>query len=71
MAIEHAKRVAGRQELATNVYIGMRMPSFQVLNEADARPWQFQEWLKSDGRWGIVVFAGDVSDEKQLGQVIT
>lgn len=41
MAIEHEERVVGKQELATDVKMGMRMPSFQVLNQADARPWQF------------------------------
>lgn len=47
------------------------MPSFQVLNQADARPWQFQEMLKSDGRWRIVVFAGDVSVSSQMERIHT
>ena len=62
-------RVIGKQELATNIKIGMRMPSFQVLNQADARPWQFQERLKSDGRWRIVVFAGDLLENAQMERV--
>jgi phenol 2-monooxygenase len=61
--------VIGRQELASNIKIGMRMPSFKVLNQSDARPWHFQERLKSDGRWRVVVFAGDVSDAKQMSRV--
>jgi phenol 2-monooxygenase len=59
-------RVVGKQHLATNIQMGMRMPSYQVLNHADARPWQFQEMLKSDGRWCIVVFAGDVTAKTQM-----
>ncbi|KAI9646374.1 hypothetical protein NHQ30_004364 [Ciborinia camelliae] len=62
-------RVLGKENLATNIKIGMRMPSFKVLNQSDARPWHFQERLKSDGRWRIVIFAGDVSDEKQMSLI--
>ncbi|TGO36641.1 hypothetical protein BHYA_0119g00310 [Botrytis hyacinthi] len=58
--------VIGKQHLATNIKIGMRMPSFKVLNQSDARPWHFQELLKSDGRWRIVVFAGDISNKIQM-----
>ncbi|PVH81063.1 hypothetical protein DL98DRAFT_560028 [Cadophora sp. DSE1049] len=70
VGLEKSKRVIGNQALAKNIKIGMRMPSFQVLNQADARPWQFQELLKSDGRWRIVVFAGDVSTAKQMERVV-
>ena len=31
-------RVVGKQEMATNIKMGMRFPSFQVLNQSDARP---------------------------------
>lgn len=62
-------RVVGKQELAANIKIGMRMPSFKVLNQSDARPWHLQERLKSDGRWRLVLFAGDVSNKKQMAQV--
>jgi phenol 2-monooxygenase len=62
-------QVVGKQNLATNIKIGMRMPSFQILNQADARPWQFQEILKSDGRWRVAVFAGDVSVSSQMERI--
>ena len=58
-------RVISKQELATEVLVGKRMPSFKVLNQADARPWHFQELLKSNGQWRLVVFAGDVKDSAQ------
>jgi phenol 2-monooxygenase (NADPH) len=64
-------RVVGKQELASKIKIGMRMPSFKVLSQSDARPWHFQERLKSDGRWRVVVFAGDVSNPKQMERVQT
>ncbi|KAG4025666.1 hypothetical protein MFRU_053g00350 [Monilinia fructicola] len=62
-------RVMSKELLASNIKIGMRMPSFKVLNQSDARPWHFQERLKSDGRWRIVIFAGDISDENQMSRI--
>jgi phenol 2-monooxygenase len=61
--------VVSRQELASEVKVGMRMPSFKVLNQADARPWHFQELLRSNGRWRVVVFAGDVLDKGQKARI--
>lgn len=49
-----------KPELATGLPLGMRFNSFKVLNQADARPWQFQERLRADGRFRVVVFAGAV-----------
>lgn len=54
-----------KQDLATGIKLGMRMPSFKVLNQSDARPWHFQELLKSNGRWRLVVFTGDILDKQQ------
>lgn len=65
----NSKRAVSKQQLATNVKLGMRMPSFKVLNQSDARPWHFQEILRSTGQWRLVVFAGDVSDKAQMGRV--
>ncbi|KAF2661904.1 hypothetical protein K491DRAFT_686881 [Lophiostoma macrostomum CBS 122681] len=53
-------RIIGTQDLAANIKMGMRFPSFKVLNQADARPWHLQEKLRSDGRFRIVLFAGNV-----------
>jgi phenol 2-monooxygenase len=54
-----------KQDLATGINVGMRMPSFKVLNQADARPWHFQELLKSNGRWRLVIFAGNITNQSQ------
>lgn len=51
------------QQLATNLTIGMRFPSAQVVRFCDAFPMQFVRALPSDGRWRIVVFAGDIRQE--------
>ncbi len=63
--VDGIDKVVGKQELASNIKLGMRFPSFQVLNQSDARPWQFGQFLKSDGRFRIIVFAGNLKDEKQ------
>ncbi|KAI5780854.1 FAD binding domain-containing protein [Geopyxis carbonaria] len=49
-----------QQALATGLPVGMRFNSFKVLNQSDARPWEFQDLMPSDGRWRLVVFAGDI-----------
>lgn len=63
------KAAISRQDLATNIKLGMRMPSFKVLNQSDARPWHFQELLKSNGSWRLVIFAGNALSEQQRNRV--
>lgn len=58
-----------KQELATGLAVGMRFNSFKVLNQADARPWHFQERLRADGRFRVVLFAGNVLDAAQKARV--
>jgi phenol 2-monooxygenase len=64
---EHSK-----QELAENLKIGMRFPSSQVVRFCDAKEMQFAKALSADGRWRIVVFAGDLNNPvgtERLGKV--
>ena len=65
--VDASHRLVSNQDLATNIKVGMRMPSFKVLNQADARPWHFQELLKSTGCWRLVVFAGDIKNGTNAG----
>lgn len=58
-------QVVGKQELASETPLGMRFPNHQVLNQADGRAWPFQQKLKSDGRFRIIVFAGNVTNPQQ------
>ncbi|KAI8720130.1 hypothetical protein NCS52_00457700 [Fusarium sp. LHS14.1] len=60
---------AKKQALATGIPVGMRFNSFKVLNQACARPYHFQERLKADGRFRIVLFAGDILDASQKARV--
>jgi phenol 2-monooxygenase len=46
--------------VAQGVKVGMRFPSAQVVRFCDAKPVQLQSVLRSDGRWRVVVFAGDL-----------
>ena len=45
------------------------MPSVKVLNQADARPWHFQELLKSNGRWRIAIFTGNILSPPQREKI--
>ncbi|KAL0932813.1 FAD monooxygenase [Colletotrichum truncatum] len=58
-----------KQALATGLPVGMRFNSFKVLNQACARPWHFQERLKADGRFRVVLFAGNILDAGQKARV--
>ena len=61
--------VLSKQELAGNIKLGIRFPSFQVLNQSDARPWQFAQWLKSDGRSSVILIAGNLANKEQWQRV--
>lgn len=50
------------QSLAANLAVGMRFPSTQVVRHCDARAMQLVKALPADGRWRMVIFAGDVRE---------
>lgn len=62
-------KIIGNQEMASNIPLGKRFPSFQVLNQSDARAWQFAHYLRSDGRFRVVLFAGNLTNREQWGRV--
>lgn len=47
-------------QLATNVTVGMRLPSSRVVRYCDSKPVQLMDSLKSDGRWRVMAFVGDL-----------
>ncbi|KAL9079455.1 MAG: hypothetical protein Q9157_001664 [Trypethelium eluteriae] len=60
------------QKLATNIVVGMRLQGAQVVRFCDAKPMQLVSALPSDGRWRIMVFAGDIRQDaasKKLNQL--
>ena len=65
------EKVVGKQEVSKAIRLGMRFPSFQVLNQSDGGPWQMSKRLRSDGRFRVILFAGDVLDSKQRERIDT
>lgn len=53
-----------QEQVASKVKVGMRFPSAQVIRFCDAKPVQLQPVCRSDGRWRVVVFAGDVTQAR-------
>ena len=49
-----------KQSLAKNLAVGMRFPSTQVVRLCDAKAMHLVQALPADGRFRIVVFAGDI-----------
>ena len=62
--------VVGKQDLAPNIKLGLRFPSAQVLNHSDSRPWHLAQFLRSDGRFRILFFAGNLQDRTQWRRVV-
>ncbi|KAF2729992.1 hypothetical protein EJ04DRAFT_474619 [Polyplosphaeria fusca] len=61
--------VVGNQHLATNIKMGMRFPSFRVLNQASAKSVEFQTRLPSDGRFRLILFAGNPFSSAQKARL--
>ncbi|KNG52437.1 phenol 2-monooxygenase [Stemphylium lycopersici] len=54
---------------AKAVTVGMRFPSAQVIRFCDCKAVQLQSVMRSDGRWRVVVFAGDLNQPEQQARV--
>ncbi|PRP79076.1 hypothetical protein PROFUN_13178 [Planoprotostelium fungivorum] len=65
LTIDHSDAL----HLARHVHPGRRIDSHQVLCQADARPWNVHELMPSDGRWRIVILAGDVREVEQMEKI--
>lgn len=50
---------AGSSRLATGIQVGMRLPSAPVVRLCDGKRVQLARAVPSDGRWHILVFAGN------------
>lgn len=65
-------KVSSVQALAPKIEVGKRIPSYKVLNQSDARPSHLQELLPSNGRWRVIVFAGDIlGNDAQAAKLAT
>ncbi|RFU79417.1 phenol 2-monooxygenase [Trichoderma arundinaceum] len=61
--------VISDQSLCGGITVGMRIPSHKILSQADARPWHLHEVLPSNGRWRVVIFAGNTNDKQQRAKL--
>ncbi|KAF1996781.1 hypothetical protein P154DRAFT_556118 [Amniculicola lignicola CBS 123094] len=59
----------GNVGVAKGVVVGMRFPSAQVVRFCDCRAVQLLSALRSDGKWRVVVFGGDVGREEDKGRL--
>ncbi|KAK5072816.1 hypothetical protein LTR64_000777 [Lithohypha guttulata] len=57
------------QELAKNIVVGERLPSAQVVRLSDSKTFHFQSLAKSDGRWRLMMFAGNVDDTETFSKL--
>lgn len=53
-----------RQELASEIVVGMRFPNAQVVRFCDAKAMPLIQTLRADGRWRIMCFAGRIGGAK-------
>lgn len=53
-----------KQELAKGCPVGMRFPSAQVIRFCDCKAMQLQRALQSNGRWRVVIFAGNINKDR-------
>jgi hypothetical protein len=70
--ITHRENEDTNSAVARGVTVGMRFPSAQVIRFCDCKAIQLQSVIKSDGRWRVVVFGGDVNRQdhrERLGTV--
>lgn len=60
------KARAGDSNLAKNIKLGMRLPSFLVLYQCDGVLTHLAQRLPSDGAWRLLVFPGDLRQPERI-----
>lgn len=64
-------KLAINGEKASQLVVGTRFPSAQVVRCSDAKVFQLLSTLKSDGRWRIIVFDGDIQRDEVKSRLDT
>ena len=73
--VQEPRKISNEQKSSSmnpwlgGIEIGRRFPSFQVVHQADATPIHLGDKLKSDGRWRLVVFCGDLTDKASVARL--
>lgn len=60
------KDEAGGTNLAKNIKLGMRLPSFLVVHQCDGVPIHLAYRLPSDGTWRLLVFPGNLRKAERM-----
>jgi phenol 2-monooxygenase (NADPH) len=58
-----------RLDVALELTVGMRFPSTTVVRFCDAHPLHLVKALPADGRWRIIIFAGDIRKQHIAGRL--
>ncbi|KAK5955572.1 hypothetical protein OHC33_003213 [Knufia fluminis] len=58
-----------KPSLASNIIVGQRLPSHLVMNHAEANIVHAHSLLPSDGRWRVLILAGDISKPSQMSRL--
>lgn len=61
---EEPGKTNGALKAEAKLVVGMRMPSAQIVRYSDAKVFQLLSLMRSDCRWRIVVFDGDIQQER-------
>ena len=57
------------QDLATEVAVGMRMPSAQVIRFCDVKAMPLAQAVKADSRWRVILFPGRIGEGETLARL--
>jgi phenol 2-monooxygenase len=60
----------GDANLASNITLGMRLPSFLVVYLCDGQPSHLAQRLTSDGLWRLLVFPGDLRQPERMKALV-
>lgn len=63
------KVVSSQNNSETQLVVGARFPSAQVVRYSDAKVFQLLSTLRSDGRWRVIVFDGDIQQMDVQGRL--
>ncbi|KAF2095847.1 phenol 2-monooxygenase [Rhizodiscina lignyota] len=58
-----------KQSVSRKIIVGQRLPSHLVINQAEASIVHVHSILRSDGRWRLLVLAGDISKPAQMSRL--
>ncbi|KAH9821518.1 FAD binding domain-containing protein [Melampsora americana] len=56
-------KIKNKQDLAKRVVVGPRLASQQVVCLADAKPYHISDLIPADGKWKLLIFAGDIGED--------